>query len=305
MTLNHLKYFQILAHAEHYTRAAETLSISQPALSRAISSMEQELGVRLFEKQGRNVRLTKSGRLYLPFVEQALEVLTNGQAQLSMEGRNLQGQLHLGHIPALAPPNFPPSIQSFVEDPDNRSLALICQEGVASDLLDQLLDDRLDAILVTRTQPAPGVEYLPVCEQSLVLLTPLNHPLAGCERLRLHEVARYSFVFPARGSGLRILLDQLFGSHSIQPLICREAESQAALVGLVTAGMGIALAIDAPALHTLPVRVLELEDSSQPRCIYLGYVKNRKRSPVAQRFLYFVQQRARQEDGERSVSPSA
>ena len=78
MNLNQLQYFKILAQEEHYTRAAQMLSITQPSLSHAIAQMEEELGTRLFEKKGRNIVLTRYGKLFLPYVEESLKVLEEG-----------------------------------------------------------------------------------------------------------------------------------------------------------------------------------------------------------------------------------
>lgn len=78
MNLNQLHYFVTLAHIEHYTRAAEMLSITQPSLSHAISMLEQELETNLFEKRGRNVVLTKYGKVFLEYVEEALKILDSG-----------------------------------------------------------------------------------------------------------------------------------------------------------------------------------------------------------------------------------
>ena len=75
MNLYHLRYFVTLAHLEHYTKAAENLSITQPSLSHAISLLENELGVALFEKEGRNIVLTKYGKIFLKDVEKLLEIL--------------------------------------------------------------------------------------------------------------------------------------------------------------------------------------------------------------------------------------
>lgn len=74
MNLYHLRYFVTLAHLEHYTKAAENLSITQPSLSHAISLLESELGVSLFEKEGRNIVLTKYGKIFLKDVEKSLEI---------------------------------------------------------------------------------------------------------------------------------------------------------------------------------------------------------------------------------------
>ena len=80
MNLSQLQYFKVLAQEEHYTRAAQMLSITQPSLSHAISQLEQELGTRLFEKKGRNVVLTRYGKMFLPYVEESLKVLNEGAA---------------------------------------------------------------------------------------------------------------------------------------------------------------------------------------------------------------------------------
>ena len=82
MNLNQLIYFASLAQLQHVTRASEKLNIAQPSLSKAIANLEQELGVDLFEKQGRNVVLTRQGKLYLDYVEKALESLEEGRSAL-------------------------------------------------------------------------------------------------------------------------------------------------------------------------------------------------------------------------------
>ena len=83
MNLYHLRYFVTLAHLEHYTKAAENLSITQPSLSHAISLLENELGVALFEKEGRNIVLTKYGKIFLKDVEKSLEILDSSVKSLN------------------------------------------------------------------------------------------------------------------------------------------------------------------------------------------------------------------------------
>ena len=86
MNLYHLRYFVTLAHLEHYTKAAEILGITQPSLSHAISSLEEELKVRLFEKDGRNIVLTKWGSIFLKDVEDTLNRLDSSVENLQMTG---------------------------------------------------------------------------------------------------------------------------------------------------------------------------------------------------------------------------
>ena len=92
MNLNQLQYFVTLAHIEHYTRAAEKLTITQPSLSHAISSLEQELGTRLFERQGRNVVLTKYGRMFMQYAEEALAILDTGVRKTKGDDESERGK---------------------------------------------------------------------------------------------------------------------------------------------------------------------------------------------------------------------
>ena len=87
MNLYHLRYFSTLAHIEHYTKAADILAITQPSLSYAISTLEEELGVKLFEKNGRNVTLTKYGKVFLKDVEEVLNRLDSSVNSLKLAGK--------------------------------------------------------------------------------------------------------------------------------------------------------------------------------------------------------------------------
>ena len=98
MNLNQLQYFKILAQEEHYTRAAQMLSITQPSLSHAIAQLEEELGTRLFEKKGRNIVLTRYGKLFLPYVEESLKVLEEGVQRTRELNGSKEGIIHLEAI---------------------------------------------------------------------------------------------------------------------------------------------------------------------------------------------------------------
>ena len=98
MNLNQLHYFVTLAHIEHYTRAAEMLSITQPSLSHAISMLEQELETNLFEKRGRNVVLTKYGKVFLEYVEEALKILDSGVKKTRALTSDTGGVIDLAYI---------------------------------------------------------------------------------------------------------------------------------------------------------------------------------------------------------------
>ena len=98
MNLNHLSYFRVLAKLEHYTQAAEELSITQPSLSHAMSTLEKDLGTYLFEKQGRNIKLTKYGKIYFEYVDRALSELEKGEKKIRELTNVSTGPIELGYI---------------------------------------------------------------------------------------------------------------------------------------------------------------------------------------------------------------
>ena len=101
MNLNQLIYFETLAQLEHVSRASEKLNIAQPSLSKAIANLEQELGVDLFEKQGRNVVLTRQGKLYLDYVQKALKSLEEGRSALQRMQSELNLRIDIGFVSSL------------------------------------------------------------------------------------------------------------------------------------------------------------------------------------------------------------
>lgn len=115
MNLNQIYYFVALAEAEHYTKAAETLAIAQPTLSHAIALLEEELGAKLFEKRGRNVVLTKSGRLFLEYASESLQTLEAGiKKNRAMNGEN-SGVIDLAFIYTLGLEFVPGLVRNFFE----------------------------------------------------------------------------------------------------------------------------------------------------------------------------------------------
>ncbi len=107
MNLTHLRYFAELAHTHHYTRAAQNLCITQPSLSHAIFKMEEELGVPLFEKSGKNTVLTVFGEQFLRSVESSLKTLDNGIDFLQRTARG-EGLIRLGLVRPWVWISFPP-----------------------------------------------------------------------------------------------------------------------------------------------------------------------------------------------------
>ena len=145
MNLYHLRYFVTLAHLEHYTKAADVLAITQPSLSHAISSLEEELGVKLFEKNGRNVSLTKYGKSFLEDVEQTLNRLDSSVNGLQLAGKG-EGQIDVAFLRTLGVDFMPKIIRSFLNANKEKKINfnLFCDKVLTGDILTGLKEKKYD-----------------------------------------------------------------------------------------------------------------------------------------------------------------
>ncbi len=179
MNLYHLRYFVTLAHLEHYTKAADVLAITQPSLSHAISSLEEELGVKLFEKNGRNVSLTKYGKSFLEDVEQTLNRLDSSVNGLQLAGKG-EGQIDVAFLRTLGVDFMPKIIRSFLNANKGKQIHfnLFCDKVLTGDILTGLKEKKYDIGFCSKFDDEPLIEFIPVAKQDLVVIVPPEHPLA-------------------------------------------------------------------------------------------------------------------------------
>ena len=264
MNLNHLYYFRALAKEEHYTRTADMLSITQPSLSHAISCLESELGVKLFEKQGRNAKLTKYGALFLRYVEQSLDIFTLGS-----------------HF-------IPNLIKGYLEEKGKNHIHFSFGQGTTKKIVEELKDGKYDLAFSSYVEGEDELEFIPVGQEELVLITPKDHPLAQKEEIDLLDTIEYDYVYFTKNSGLRPVIDSCFSRIKRQPTIAYEGEEDSSVAGLVAAGFGIAIVPKIPLLDTMDVCVRPIISPEIERYIYLVLKKEKYLTPVVKDFISFI-----------------
>ena len=185
MNLYHLRYFATLAHLEHYTKAAEILSITQPSLSHAISSLEKELGVKLFEKDGRNVVLTKCGQAFLVDVEQALNMLDSSVNKLQMTGFG-EGRIDIAELRVLSSTVVPNFVKGFLDSSSNKKIDFHFHSstGLTSDMIQGLKERKYDIAFCSKMDNEPLIDIVNIGSVSYTHLdvykrqmNPWNSPL--------------------------------------------------------------------------------------------------------------------------------
>lgn len=287
MNLYHLRYFVTLAHLEHYTKAAAQLNTTQPNLSYAISSLEAELGVSLFEKDGRNIILTKYGKDFLIDVEQSLSILDASIHKMQLIGRG-EGQIELGFLRTLGITYIPQTLSSYLKSPGGSHVTFQFHDGITADLIPMLKDKTCDVVFCSHLENEPDIAFIPVATQDLVLIVPDTHPLAEKEEIDLVETLPYPQIFFHHRSGLRAIVDHLFQKIHAAPEIALEIEEDQVIAGFVAAGFGIAIVPDMPVLSQLPVRKLSIKNPSWERRFYMAYLKNTYHSPAVSDFIEYI-----------------
>lgn len=288
MNLKHLEYFRVLANTQHYTRAAEQLSITQPSLTYAISELEKELGTYLFERQGRNIRLTKYGQFFLNYVDNALNELQQGEKKLRELVSPTHGTIDLAFIYTLGSHFVPTMIQNFSSNEANKNISFSFSQGATKKIIQGLKDEKFDLAFCSYVEDEEDIDFLPLTQEELVVIVSHNHPLAQLEKIDLKDTAPYPFIFFSKESGIRPLIDKLFSKVGVTPKIVCEVEEDTAVAGLVSVDYGIAIVPRIWSLQHFNVKILPIENPPHERYIYLATAKNRYISPVVHLFRNFA-----------------
>lgn len=284
MNLNHLRYFRVLAKLEHYTQAANELSITQPSLSHAMSSLEKDLGTYLFEKQGRNIKLTKYGKIYFEYVDRALTELEKGEKKLRELTNISTGTIELGYIYTLGPKFVPTLIKKFTSIQENKDIKFLFGQGTTKSLIKGLKDEKFDLVFCSLVEDEDDIEFIPIAKEELVLIVSNDHPLAEKDSVDLDEIDKYPFIFFSEKSGVRSLISNLFERVNVKPNIICEVEEDNAVAGLVEINYGIAVVPNISSLKHYNVKILKITNPFHERFIYLATLKNKYLTPPVNLF---------------------
>ena len=287
MNLFYLRYFVTLARVKHYTRAAEQLCITQPSLSHAISQLENELGVPLFEKSGRNTTLTRFGEEFLVCAERTLSTLDAGVSSIRKSARG-EGLIRLGFLRTLGVEFIPRLAADFLKKNAELDIHFTFHTGVTQHLLEGLAARKYDLIFCSEPLEKENLTVIPIQKQDLVLITPKDHPLASRNDIDLEETLLYPHIFFDKSSGIRNVADRMFSQIGRQPEIAYETEEDQVIAGLVAQKFGIALVPYMDLLLKLDVKILSIRSPSCERAIFMINDNRIYMPPAVKRFREFV-----------------
>ena len=289
MNLSQLYYFKTVAYLEHYTRAAEKLRTTQPTISHAIADLQEEVGAELFRKEGRNVKLTKHGKLYLKYVERALDALAEGQMALQDSVDPDSGTITITYLSSLDA-IIPRIIAYYYEDTGRTHVKFQFYQAPAT-LLQENLKLGIADIGFSTELPSPNYESFFIGVHRSVIIVSDRHPLANRTSVSLEELRGEPFIMFDHQCHIRNYIDQVFKQYKVNPKIVLETTHDNLVSSLVAENFGIALI---PELlgkdRPKHIKFLTIENELPERKIMLMWKKNHKLPPVTQRFLDYIQQ---------------
>jgi DNA-binding transcriptional LysR family regulator len=287
VNVDELRWFVAVAERGQVTKAAAELHISQPALSRALARMQRQLGVDLFDRSGRNLRLNRYGEVFLAHARRALAELDGGRRALVEMAGTERGLVALGFAPTLSVWLVPALVSAFrAENPG--AVFQLTQDAVKP-LVDGLAEGAVD-LLVVPQPPDHELAWRPLVTERLKLAVPQDHRLGRRKRVRLADAAEEPFVMLKPAYEFRALTEDLCHQAGFEPHNAFEAEDISSVRALVAAGLGVAVV---PPLHT-PGQTspeLDLSDSHATRPIGIAWDEHRYRSPMTELFRAFVLER--------------
>lgn len=270
MNYNYLLYFSVLAETEHYTQAAARLGISQPSLSSAIHNLENELGgVKLFEKVGRNVRLTDQGRFYQQKVSSALQELHSASRILRDSKDDAPIVIRLGVVSGTLEGAVAKAITSYIEE--NKRIRFQITESSAENLMSLLRQEQLEMAIVDSTSRDPSFHFRILCKRNFYIAMPSNHPLAKRSFLHPEDVIslpQVVFNYDVNNS----FKEWASGSPTDENVIC-QVNTAAAALDMVAAGVGIAFVPDSCVCERENISFVLLENWHQALYMCILYDK--------------------------------
>lgn len=285
-SLVHLEYFCVAARLEHVTRAAEELSITQPSLSKAIAQLEEELGVRLFDRVGRQIRLNHYGEALLGRVERASRELEQARREIADLASGEEGFIELAiHAGTQLLPDLLSAFRRQYPRIRFRASQLNAPEA-----FEQLERGEVDLCITCPPPQRPGIVSVPLVTEEVVLAVPPDHRFAGRERVPLSEVADEAFISLKPGYNLRNISDAIMRQAGLSFRFAFEGDNPAVIPNLIRAGLGIGFvpAITWSTAMKSSLVLLRITGTTLERTLGLSWREDRYPSRAEQHFRRFV-----------------
>ncbi len=296
-TFRQLRVFSEVAKHLSFTRAAEALHLTPPAVTMQIRELEQHVGLPLFERQGRKITLTTGGEYMLVYARRILATLKDAQDAAARLARQESGTLTVG-IVSTASYFVPHLLAQFRRE--HAEVVVRLALGNREQLVQMLSEGEVDMAIMGRPPKELATRAEPFAAHPHVFIAPRGHPLERVGHPSPISLAPYEFIVREKGSGTRAVFEDFMARHGIEPRISMALPSNELIKQAVVAGLGLGFV----SLHTLghelereEVRLLSVEGTPIVRAWNCVHTLAKLLSPPAEAFRYFVL-----ENGERLLA---
>ncbi|MFW5418776.1 LysR family transcriptional regulator [Nocardiopsis sp. CNT-189] len=285
MDLQSLRYFRVVARHQHISRAAEELMVAQPSLSRSIARLEADLGVPLFDRRGRQVRLNGSGEAFLRRVDRILGEMDDARRELTDASGKVEGTVALASETMLT---LLGALSEFRAAEPGIRVRLYQSRA---DSMQRLLRVReVDFCVASQPLEGAALELRELVTEEVLLAVPPDHRLAGRDRVSVAELDGEPFIAPRPGYWPRELGDRLFERAGAAPDIVCEGDEPGSIQYLIEAGLGVGLipAMARDSATRAEVAWVRLDTEEAARTLTLAWHRDAYLSAAARRFRDFV-----------------
>jgi DNA-binding transcriptional LysR family regulator len=290
MELTQLDYFLTVARLQHVTRASEALKITQPALSHAISKLEEELGVQLFERSGRNIVVNRFGHMFAEYAARAMAELEKGKLALEEAADPDAGSVRVAYLNILGAELVPRLIGGFQKLYPKVRFELA--QGNHREISRRMEEGESDLMISSSRMEANRFEWLPMRTAALYGVVSRDHRFARREKIGLKELAEEPYIEVKHHCGLKETMESCFSRIGFKPAAAYEAEDLMTVAGFVAAGLGVSLLPKTNGLMLEELKWLPIEEEGCFCEIGLLLKRGRYLSPAAKRFVEYVQSRS-------------
>ncbi|RUL56973.1 MULTISPECIES: LysR family transcriptional regulator [Lysinibacillus] len=286
MDFNSFYYFAKVAKYENMSRAAEELHITQPALSKSISSLEENVGAILFDRNGRSLKLNRYGKFFLERVEYILKEYERAKEDLANLVSPGQGEVSIGFMHTLGLEVIPSLMTKVKTIYPNMRFQLT--QSNSSVILKKLEVGELDLCLISSLDTNHHVIWEKLWDEEIFLIVPKDHPLSEKKVVFIEDFAHDPFISIKKGNSLRRTVDELFKQEGLQLNVAFEGEEIHTVAGLVESGLGVSLIPYIKGLEQYKLHVLKVGLPNCKREIGLAYLKDRFKSAATEQFANFI-----------------
>ena len=283
-----LRTFLSVAERGHLGQAAEDLSADQSTVSRKIARLEEEIGVALFERVGRNIRLTQPGRRFAARADRILHDLEEAVGEATGAASAESGEVRIGFLHTVGTQWLPGQMARFLTDHPHVRFTL--EEGTPVEVIGGLLGGTFDLGIIG--PPPTGNRHLEtraLFRERVAVVVPAGHRLVGRTSVALRDIADEALILPRARSGMRKVIDDAFEHEGLAERVAYEGDDFTIIQGLVEAGLGVTLLPTPLPFPSTRVAVIPLRQPAIARTMALCWDRRRTLPPAAALFADHLQ----------------